>query len=34
MSNKLDEKKYEETLRANLIKITTQKLILQLSRIK
>ena len=33
MSNKLDEKKYEETLRANLIKITTQKLILQLSRI-
>ncbi len=34
MSNKLDEKKYEETLRENLIKITTQKLVLQLSRIK
>ena len=34
MSNKFDEKEYEETLLANLIKITTQKLLLQLSRIK
>ena len=34
MSNRLDEKNYEENLRSSLVNIITQKLILQLSRVR
>ena len=34
MSNRLEEKNYEENLRSSLVNIITQKLILQLSRVR